>query len=200
MALQINHAPRQAAVARDPVSYCAGIVVPQSTRTHGARYGTAVLIRKPRCMETKPRTRRRAYPIARDNAEQKRASRQAIAVDHHPLAGRGKHGEILQVSADLAATVVRDTHRRRRRCDRRAQHSGGKQKSPKSHWPHPDLRVPKTIERKCKPTAAHPKSTKLWNPAIIDSQEQCADTASLFPWAPFQPQSAGIAGLTTLPT
>src|SRR5579885_2664821 len=96
-ALEIDHVLRQPAVAENPPPDRVRIGLPQRARALDAGDRPAVAVRQPCGVETEPRAVRRAQAFARNNAEQERAGRQAVAVDHHAFARGGEHREVLQI-------------------------------------------------------------------------------------------------------
>src|SRR5262245_4622725 len=113
-AAEILHARGQSAAPRDPAAHVLGIDVHQQLCRLAARHLLAVAAGMPCRMEAEPRARRDTNALARNDAEQHGARRQAWAVDDDALAGTSQRDQVFQIRSDLAPRIRSDPYRRMR--------------------------------------------------------------------------------------
>src|SRR5262249_55983576 len=140
--VQIEHARREAALARDPRTHVLRIDVHQELRAAAAGDRAAVLARMPGGVEAEPRAAGHANPIARDHAEDHGAGRQAGPVDDDALTRAAQLNEVLEIWSDLAACIADNSNRCGSRRQRERRNDGAENDRTKSHGCSPPCRDP----------------------------------------------------------
>src|SRR5215831_8312484 len=110
-AAEILHVRGESAAPCDPAAHVLGIDVHQQLCRLAAGHLLAVAAGMPCRMEAEPRARRDTNALARNDAEQHGACRQAGAVDDDALAGTSQRDQVFQIRSDLAPRIRSDPYR-----------------------------------------------------------------------------------------